>query len=316
LAQTKTGTTIGTFLLIEPSARAAGMGNAGVTTFQEAVAAFYNPGAVGLMAQSDVQFTYSRWLADITYNYTAAAICFGTANTLLLTITALNSGEIDVRTVDQPLGTGERYSVNDLAFGLGYARRVTDRFSAGVQVQYVRETVWHSALTALALDFGVLYELPFGALLGASISNFGSRGQYDGRDLRIRYDRTRDQFGDNSNLPAALETEGYPLPILFRVGLGLPVSFNESNTFTLAVDAFQPSDNTNSISVGGEWTFLKVLSVRAGYQNLFQEDSETGLSLGTGLQYQFGAYRGHADFSWNEYGRIGNVQRFTAGFSF
>lgn len=316
LAQSKTGTTIGQFLLIEPSARVAAMGNAGVTTFGEVTAAFYNPGALGHMEQSDAQFTYSSWLAGITYNYAAVGLRVGAVNTVLLTVTSLNSGEIDVRTVEQPLGTGERYDVTNLALGLGLARRITDRFSAGVQVQYIQETIWHSRMSALGLDVGVLYELPFRAYLGASVSNFGTRGRYDGRDLRIRFDQDPDRFGDNSSLPAALHTEDFPLPILFRVGVGLPVAINATNEVHVVVNAFQPSDNTNSISFGGEWTFMDVFSARAGYQNLFQEDAETGLTLGAGLQYAMSRFGVRFDFAWNEYGRIGDVQRFTVGFSF
>jgi len=45
--QSKTGTTVGQFLLIEPSARVAGMGNAGVSTVSEVSSAFYNPAALG-----------------------------------------------------------------------------------------------------------------------------------------------------------------------------------------------------------------------------------------------------------------------------
>jgi len=314
--QSKTGTTIGQFLMIEPSARASAMGNAGVTLFDEVTAAYYNPAALGHMPHSDAQFTYGRWLADITYNYAAAGVRLGSVHTLGLSVTALNSGEMDVRTVEQPLGTGERFSVSDFALGLGYGRRITDRFSAGVQVNYVQETIWHSQLTAVGLNIGVLYELPFRAYLGASLSNFGSRGRYDGRDLRIRFDQDRDRFGDNSNLPAALETEDYPLPILFRVGLGFPVTVNAHNTAHFVVDAFQPSDNTNSVSMGGEWTFMETFSLRGGYQQLFQEDSETGLTLGAGFNYDVSGFVLRIDYAWNDYGRVGDIQRFTLGFSF
>lgn len=315
-AQTKTGTTVGQFLLIEPSARVAAMGNAGVTTYDEVTAAFYNPGALGHLAQSDAQFTHSSWLAGITYNHAAAAVRFGDIHTLLLTVTALNSGEIDVRTVEQPLGTGERYTVEDLALGLGYSRRITDRFSAGLTASYVQEKIWHSTLSALSLNFGVLYQLPFRAYLGASLSNFGTRGRYDGRDLRIRFDQDPKKFGDNSNLPGALTTEEFPLPILFRVGVGLPVTLGSRNELHLVADAYQPSDNTQSISLGGEWTFMNAFSLRAGYQNLFQQDAETGLTLGAGLSFDLAHYVARFDYAWNSYGRIGDVQRFTVGFGF
>ncbi len=315
-AQSKTGTTVGQFLLIEPSARLAAMGNAGVSTSREVTAAFYNPAALGSLEKSDAQFTYGQWLANISYNYAAVAVRIGETNTLHLAVTSLNSGEMDVRTVEQPLGTGERFTVQDLALGLGYGRRVTDRFSAGLQVNYIRETVWHSSLTAFGLNFGVLYQLPFGATLGASISNFGSRGRYDGRDLRIRYDQDPDRFGDNSSLPAALHTEEFALPILFRVGLGVPVAVGARNEVRLSVDAFQPSDNTSSVSFGGEWILMDTFALRGGYQNLFQEDSETGLTLGMGLSYDVSRYVVRIDYAWSDYGRVGDVQRFTFGFSF
>lgn len=315
LAQTKTGTTIGQFLLIEPSARGAAMGNAAVTTYEEVASAFYNPGALGFMESSDVQFSHSQWLADITYNYASAAVKLG-VNTILLSVTALNSGEIDVRTVEMPLGTGERYTVNNLAFGLGYSRRITDRFSGGLIVNYIQENIWHSSLSALGVNVGVLYELPFRARIGASLANFGTRGRYDGRDLRIRYDADRERFGDNSNLPAALSTEDFPLPIFFRVGVGMPVEISANSTLLLTVDALQPSDNTSSLSFGGEYRLLNIVSLRAGYQNLYQEDSENGLTLGAGLQYQVSGFGMRFDYSWADFARIGNVQRFTFGLSF
>lgn len=315
-AQTKTGTTVGQFLLIEPSARLSAMGNAGVTAFGEATAAFYNPGAIGHMTGSDVQFSHGAWLADINYNYAAAAIKIGGLHSLIFTVTALNSGDIEVRTIDHPMGTGEQYSVQDLALGIGYARKITDRFSAGAELNYISETIWHSTMSAFAVNVGVLYELPFRAYLGASISNFGTRGLFDGRDLRIRFDQDDDLHGDNSNLPAALETDDFPLPVIFRVGLGFPMQVGSNSTLHLVADAFQPSDNTSSLSFGGEWTFMDVLSARAGYQNLFQQDSENGLTMGAGLQYGLFGYGFRFDYAWADYGRLENVQRFTVGFSF
>jgi len=317
VAQSKTGTTVGQFLLIEPSARSAAMGNAGVTMFGEVTSAFYNPGALGHLEQSSAQFTYSAWLADITYNYAAVGLRLGATSTFLLTVTALNSGEIDVRTPDQPRGTGERYSVSDLSLGIGYSRRITDRFSAGIQVKYMRETIWHSSLDALALDFGVLYLLPFGTYLGASLSNFGTRAAFDGRDLRIRFDRNPNVFGDNSNLPAALETEDFPLPILFRVGLGVPVQINSYSRAHFVIDAFQPSDNTESISMGAELTFFDLLSMRGGYQHLFQQDSEFGLTLGSGLRYNLTSTYGFLfDYAWGSHEQLGGTHRLTVGLAF
>jgi hypothetical protein len=51
LAQTKTGTSMGQFLLIEPSARIAGMGNAGVALPVGLDAVYFNPSAIAATDQ-------------------------------------------------------------------------------------------------------------------------------------------------------------------------------------------------------------------------------------------------------------------------
>ena len=315
-AQIRTGTAAMPFLLIEPSARVAAMGNAGAAAYGGAASAYYNPGSLGYLEGNSAEFTHSAWLADITFDYGAVAVRLG-SNTLLLSVTALNSGEMEVRTIEQPLGTGERFSVSDLAIGLGAGRRFTDRFAAGVQAKYLQETIWHSSASAFAVDAGVLYRLPFQrALLGASVSNFGTRSKFDGRDLRIRFDPDPDEHGGNSNLPAALETDSYALPIFFRVGVALPVELGAGARLDVAVDAYQPSDSGNSVSVGGEWSFRDILFARGGYQNLFLEESEGGLTFGGGLRYDVSGFDFRFDYAWADHGRLGAAQRFSLGLGF
>lgn len=310
--QSKVGTTIGQFLLIEPSARVAAMGNAGSTLYGEVQSVYYNPGSAGFLQRSGVQFTHTLWLADIAYDYAAATISLGESGNLIATVTSLSSGEIDVRTVEQPLGTGERYTVQNLAFGIGYARQISDRFSVGVQVNYIQETIWHSSLVAFGLNVGTLYRVGTEGLhIGASLSNFGTRGSYDGRDLRIQFDRDPKKYGDNSALPAAQAVESFPLPILFRVGLSYPLMYSEEHELRFAVDAFHPSDNTESVSLGAEWTFNRVLILRGGYQNLFLRDSEVGWTFGGGIRYDAGGYVLGMDYAWADHGRLKDTHRFT-----
>ncbi|MEX1276202.1 MAG: PorV/PorQ family protein [Bacteroidota bacterium] len=316
-AQSKTGTTIGQFLLIEPSARLSAMGNAGVATFDEVIAAYYNPGVLGHVSSSHAQFTHSLWIADIAYNYAGVGIKLAETRTLYLSMTSLNSGEIDVRTVERPLGTGERYTVSNVAFGIGYGQRITDRFSAGLQVSYIQETIWHSSLGAFALNFGTLYQLsPDGIHIGASISNFGTRGRYTGRDLRIRYDLDPDRYGDNSNLPGEVFTEEFSLPVIFRVGLAFPLALDANNRFQFAIDAFHPNDNTESVSFGVEWNFMGIVSLRGGYQNLYQKDAEVGPTAGAGLEYGFLGTELRVDYAWAGHGRLKETHRFTVGVAF
>ena len=316
VAQTKAGTTFGQFLLIEPDAAVAAQGNVGATARSNAMAAYYNPGALGALQSSNAGFSHSTWLADIDYNYATVALKMGAASTVSLSVQSLSSGDIEVRTTDQPLGTGELYSVDDMAIGLGFGRQFTDRFSAGAQIKYVQEKIWRSMARTVAFDAGVIYELPFQAVLGASISNFGLPTSFDGTDLRIRFDQDPDTFGDNDNLPAALETDEFALPVSFRVGMSVPMQMGDSQ-ITLAADAYQPSDNSNSVSVGGEWTYANLISARAGYQDLFLQDGEGGLRLGGGLQTRVSGFDFRFDYAWADHGsRLGSTQRFTLGLGF
>jgi hypothetical protein len=315
--QTKTGTTVGQFTIIEPSARSSAMGGAGVTSSTEAMAAFYNPAALGSMIQSDLQFTHNLWFGDIVLNQAVAAFHLGERSTVGLAVTHLSSGDIDVRTVEQPLGTGERYTVTDLLVGAGFGMMITDRFSCGIQVNYATEQIWHSSIGLFSVSLGTLYRLSDDGLrIGASLVNFGTKGAFDGTDLRVRYDLDPSRYGDNGSLPAALLTDQFSLPIIFRVGAGYPWRIDASNVVDVAVDAVNPSDNSPAINVGGEWFFRRVFALRAGYTGLFQTDNEFGLTAGAGVVWDGLGYDLRLDYSWANHRRLGAVQRITLGFAF
>jgi len=317
-AQSKTGTTIGQFLKIDPSARASAMANASTSLYGEASSLYYNSASLGRLTNVDIQFTYNQWLADITYNYAVIAVPITNLGTFALQLTSLNSGEIDVRTVEFPKGTGERYSVTNFALGLGFGLMLTDRVSVGLQVSYIQETIWHSSLSTFGLNFGVQYQVEENGLtVGASILNFGPRAGYDGRDLYINYDFNSDKYGDNDLLPAELRTDAYSLPTSFRVGVSYPLIINEDNKVTFAMDAFHPNDNTESISIGSEWQFLNSFSVRGGYRDLFIPDSEAGLVLGAGVRVNvLESYNLRFDYAWADYGRLEQAHRFTISLGF
>jgi hypothetical protein len=316
LAQTKAGTTIAQFLKIEPGARAAGMGNAGVSLYDGIQSVYYNPAALGSLTKSAVQFTHSDWFAGIAYDYAAGALTVGFGN-LFASVTSLSSGDIDVRTVDQPLGTGERYSVSDLALGLGLGRQITSRFGVGIQVNYLTESIWHTSMNALTLNVGTVYMLSEnGARIGASISNLGTTARFTGGDLAIQYDNDPDANGDNSSLPADQFTDDFPVPILFRAGITVPRQLSPDSKILVQVDAFHPSDNTESVSGGAEWMLKDVLALRAGYQKLFEQDSDLGLTLGAGLQGSLGDLLFSADYAWAAHSSLDDTHRIAFVISF
>ncbi|MBU0741712.1 PorV/PorQ family protein [bacterium] len=311
-AQSKVGTTIGQFLRIEPSGRHAALGNAGVGLAGGIETAYYNTGVIGLPTSAEVQFTHSFWFADISYDYAAALLPVGGGSNVFVSITALNSGDIDVRTVDHPLGTGERYNVGDVALGLGYGRRITSRFSAGIQTNFVSERIWHTTSQMLTFNAGTHYRLSSGgASIGFCLSNLGTQGQYTGRDLAIQYDEDPDVHGDNSSLPGEQSTDRFPVPILFRLGVALPYVLDDDNSFLVVVDALHPNDNSESANLGVEWCWHDLFSLRLGYQTLFQENSQQGLTAGFGLGGDLGANTYQFDYAWASHAYLEGTHRLT-----
>jgi hypothetical protein len=316
--QSKTGTTVGQFLMIEPSARIAGMGNAGVSLLVDGVdAAYYNVASLSDLERPTVQFSHSAWLAGIRYDYVAGAFRVGRWGNAMASITSLGSGDIEVRTVAQPLGTGQQFSVSDLALSLGYARRITDRFSAGAQLSYVQETIWNTSIHTATVNIGTLFRLSEDGLhIGSSLSNYGTQAGFSGRDLQFLFDADPSVAGDNSALPADEFTDHFPVPVLFRVGVSLPHRIPRVGRLVLAADAFHPSDNSESISMGAEFTYHDVVAGRVGYQNLFMQDSEVGLTAGGGFKGTLDERVYRVDYAWADQGRLGGTHRVTLGLTF
>jgi hypothetical protein len=316
-AQSKTGATVGDFLTIEPSARIAAMGNAGVAMGEDLDAVYYNPAAIGALDHPSLSFMHSAWLAGISFDYGAGVLPLGGWGSVFASVTALHSGDMDVRTVDQPLGTGEKFGVEDVALGLGYGRQITARFAVGVQLNYAQETIWHSSLGAFTFNVGTLYRISKNGLhLGSSISNWGTQSDYSGRDLRVTYDPSPGVNGDNSSLPGSAFAGDFPLPVLVRVGVGMPLQLNHQTRLEWEVDAFHPSDNTESVSAGTELTLRNALSVRAGYQNAFERDSELGGTLGAGFKGRMEAWDYRLDYAWADHGRLGGTHRVSLALTF
>jgi hypothetical protein len=311
-AQSKVGSTVGAFLRIEPGARGAALGNAGVALPDGIDAVYYNPGAIGLVDRAMVQYTHSLWFAGISFDYAALALPLTGTSTVFASVTALNSGEIDVRTVDQPLGTGERYDVANVALGIGYGRRITSRFAAGLQVNYATERIWHTSNRMVTFNLGTVYKLnEAGAILGFSLGNIGPRARYAGADLAIQYNPDAGQHGNNSALPAEQFTDKFPLPGVFRLGMSVPWAVSETRHLLFLVEALHPNDNSESVNLGAEYMLFQRMALRIGYQTMFQDDQELGLTAGFGVHGALGANHYQLSYAWAGHDYLQDTHRIT-----
>lgn len=314
---TNAGTSSAPFLEIGVGARAQAMGNASTALPRDATSLFWNPAAAAnLDGTMHVTFDHTSWLADTQLDYLAAVFSFSGIGSIGLSVMSFAMVEEQpVRTILQPEGTGEVYSASDLALAATYATRLTSRFSAGLTAKYVQETLWHETAHAYALDMGIVYEtnLP-GLYLAASISNFGGDMRLEGRDLRRPFDDDPTNFS-NDKLNVNLATDAFSLPLHFRFGLGYQIEA-AIHRLTLAADLLHPSDNSEAVNVGAEYTFFDTLSLRGGLVALFEADRTGGTTFGAGLQHRvLGQFGVAADYTYADWGILNNTHRLTVTIS-
>ena len=314
---TKRGTSAAAFLEIGIGAKAEALGGAFTALANDVSSLYWNPAGMIRLKSVSIMATYSDWLAGIKAQYfglvlPAENMAFGLNFTILDYV-----DKQPVRTILQPEGTGEYYGASDMAMGVSYGLSVTDRFSFGLSLKYIRQEVWHEKTDAFAMDVGVLYETQFeGLSIGTSMSNFGTDMQLSGRDLRRAYDADENNYS-NDKLNVLLETDKFPLPLIFRFGLAYEYTKIPNNGFTISLDLIHPSNNVETMNLGFEYCFIKMIAFRAGYQSLFDLNRESGITLGFGLN---SPVRNFLDFSFNyaysNWGLLGNIQRFSLDFQF
>ena len=201
-------------------------------------------------------------------------------------MTALNSGEIDVRTVDQPLGTGERYTVTDVALGLGYGRRITSRFAAGIQVNYVNERIWHTSNRMLTFNLGTVYRLTEGGgdarLLPVEPRHAGA---LQGGDLAIQYDADPDDLRRQQRAAGRAVHRRVPGagPLPGRAERALPDRVDDQPASCSWSRRCIPTTTARASTSAPSGPGRTLFALRAGYQTLFQDDRELGLTLGVGV---------------------------------
>jgi hypothetical protein len=202
------------------------------------------------------------------------------------------------------MGTFKLYAV---ALGLGYAKQLTDQFSVGGQIRWVKQDLGESMvpvintgvdttektvtnkLTPLVFDFGTQFKTGIKSLVfGMSVRNFSAEMKY--------------------------AEEGFQTPLVFNLGISMnlmdlvgEMPFDQA--LYMSLDASHYRDHPEQIKVGLEYKILNMLSLRGGYMSAVDEGS--GLSFGLGIT-KFGfAF----DYSYTPFGVFNKVQRMTARFS-
>lgn len=315
---TNVGTTSASFVEVGVGSRAISMGGAYVGVADDVSSLYWNPGGLGRISSGEFIFERIDWLASISFNYFGAVVPLGHYGTLGAFVKSMSMPLMKVRTLNYPDGTGEKFGASSYSFGLSYGRMLTDRFSIGANLKYIREEIWHEQASTFAVDLGIWYQTPLDNLhFGACISNYGPEMRLEGSDLLIYHDPSESKLGNNERIMGELRTEEWPLPLNVQVGLAYDVFDTRLFRLTTAVDAFHPINNSEGVNAGGELAFNENIFLRAGYKAIAQVDSEEGLTAGIGIRYKlFGQSVIKFDYAYTDFGRLKFTNRYTLRLNF
>lgn len=307
------GTSMANFLKIGVGARALAMGGAYVAACDDITALYWNPGALDRLQQNEVIAQQTTWLVESDLYFFGASYRVLNWGTVGLSAYYFSSGNIEETTLTQPDGTGRTFSAYDLALGLTYSKMITDRFSSGITVKMIEESLDREKARSIALDIGSVFQTGFlnDMKIGMSLSNLGGQMSLDGSDLSIQYSTNPDHPTRVVN--ANLDTEEWDIPLFFRFGLATNVMEREGNRLMVSSEVMDSRDFTHRLSLGSEWALRDMFFLRGGYKFNYDEDSFT---LGGGINFERGGTQIRLDYAYGDFGVFDNTQRFSFIFAF
>ncbi len=323
-AQDRVGTTAAQFLTLGAGARGQSVGHAYVATATGGDALFWNPAGAArrdARGNGNAFLTQHEWLADIRYNAAGVTLPVGSGGGVLgLSLASVGYGRDEVRTERQPEGTGDTFGASDFSFGVTYARPLTDAFYFGGTAKVVRQSIWDMSATGVAADFGISLDTGFnGVVIAASIQNFGSKMRMGGINARRTIDIDQTTSGNNENVTAELEMDGWDMPLSFRFGTSVPLIRAAGVELRVMADAQQTNDNVLNADFGGIASYdagAAKLELRAGYQDAFVDNVDNHFSFGGGVQARVASYAVGVDVAYLPFDYLGGTTMFDLRFDF
>lgn len=299
------------FLNVGTDPRAEAMGEAFTSLEGNSSALFYNPAGMARIEQfASAMVGQTQWIADIKHNFASVAVApmGGRYGVIGLSLQSVNYGDV-IETVrdGDPNGLGYfdlgTFQPTAFMFGVGYARALNEKFSVGGNIKFVSQDLGFAVIdlqgtksanktSVMAFDFGIIYKTGFKSLnFGMTVRNFSKEVKY--------------------------VSEGFQLPLTFKIGVSMdafdfaPFDRKE-HSFLISIDAEHPRDFSEQIRIGGEYVFMKLLSLRIGYVS---PADEYGIAYGVGLRQSISQFALGVDYAYTPFGVFGNVHRFSVQFS-
>jgi hypothetical protein len=245
------------FLRFGLGARASAMGEAYAAVAEDATSVFWNPGAMPAVLGTHLSLVHNEYFQSLRFEQ--AAITHETKwGTFGVMFSGLYMDDMDRRVdtpSDVPLGTFGAY---DVAVAVAYGRYIVPNVAIGISIKPIYQRIDELSASGIAFDAGIYHvsRIP-GVKLAATVANLGT--------------------------PMKFDTEEYALPRYARIGASYEREMPElDGRILLTFDAMFPNDDGVREHIGGEYSYKRMVALRAGYKAGY--DSQ-GATFGLGVVY-------------------------------
>jgi hypothetical protein len=289
------------FLKIAPDARSAAMGGAVVGLVNDASAMYWNPAGITSIDTGKVttQFSHTRWFGNSQVNYGAVAFKAGKLSYVGVNVLSLGFNETKETTEFEPNGTGRNVLMGSTSIGVTFAKILTNNFSFGIQTKFAQEVIANVTVNNVLFDLGLTYNIGIkNSRFGVTFTNFGVNVAPSGNVtiLNLNGEIQKNEFTSIS------------APAIFRLGFAIDPISNKTHVLTTAAQLNHPTDNNETVGLGLEYSWKKILIARSGWEfGLDEANNFPSLGFGVKLPTNFGNFG--IDYGIVSKSRIGNIHR-------
>lgn len=212
-------------LLVNPWARSAGWGSAGMSWVRGIESQFSNIAGLAYLGKTEIMFTNTNWLgsAGIGMNALGFGQRIGETSVIGIGVVAQNYGDIPITTTEIPEGGIGTFKPQAMNFNLSFAKEFTNAIAGGLNVKMISHSITNLRAQGVAFDAGIRYTT--GAReqvkFGIALKNVGPPMKFDGDGLSIE---TQYVF---SGLQSATnqKVSKFELPSLVNIGASYDFHF-------------------------------------------------------------------------------------------
>ncbi len=283
-------------LLLNPWAQSAGLHSLSTSLIKGVESMRLNVAGLVYVPKTQVLIGHTRYLVGTGVNLNAVGVGqrIGKNGVLGLSLMAMDFGDIDVTTVDQPEGTGATFSPNFFHLGVSYAHMFDNKVSVGFTLRSISESTADLSAQGFALDAGVQYVTgeQDNFRFGISLRNIGTPMRFGGEGLSFR--QTNPDGSINYDLSYDQRAASFELPSVLNIGASYDVHVDTRNRLTLLGNFTSNSFSRDAIGAGLEYVFNEVVMLRGAYRYDLGSSSDvvannvySGLAAGVSIEVPF-----------------------------